>query len=317
MFAYGDVDGKQYNAKLQHPLGVAYNEVTGEVAVADTYNHKIKLINDTNSIETLAIKWKDGTDPARFYEPSSLCFSDTGRYLLVSDTNNHRIIRIDMKTLEAEPFPLNFGKLKDNSSSSNTTVLDGGGGGGGQKKSSSSLMAKDYHRGSCNLFKSLQLSRCKQLTIQLDVLLADNLRFTEDAPQKWSLNATNSAFKSLLTHGELDNNGRVILQLQCIGKDDYSNRIMMKPLMVTSSDDDQPPKSMELGDKRNADNDYLKLEFCLSLCDDKCCLMKRFNLILQDDDEKKNVDKGNDTTPTNKRQEKFNIEISANSIKCT
>lgn len=39
LFAYGDVDGKGIDAKLQHPLGVA---TIGElIYVADSYNHKV------------------------------------------------------------------------------------------------------------------------------------------------------------------------------------------------------------------------------------------------------------------------------------
>lgn len=39
LFAYGDVDGKGIDAKLQHPLGVA---AVGEfIYVTDSYNHKV------------------------------------------------------------------------------------------------------------------------------------------------------------------------------------------------------------------------------------------------------------------------------------
>lgn len=39
LFAYGDVDGKGIDAKLQHPLGVA--AIGESVYVADSYNHKV------------------------------------------------------------------------------------------------------------------------------------------------------------------------------------------------------------------------------------------------------------------------------------
>lgn len=256
---------------------MAYNPVTDEVAVADTYNHKIKIINnETSSIATLTIKWNEGCvgscSPSNFYEPSSLCFNDNGRYLLVSDTNNHRIIRIDMKTHQAEPFPLRFGHLKK----SNATVTDG---------IDNGFITKSRNN-SCNLLKVLQLSTCKLLTIQISFVLCDDLRFTTDAPQKWTLNATNSALKSSVTHGQLSN-GKLTLQLQRIDKEELRNNMEM-----------------------NNDNDHLILEFCLSLCDDACCLMKRFVLLLQDDIEKRsNILQG-------KRQEKFDIEITKNNIKC-
>ena len=40
LFAYGDVDGKGIDAKLQHPLGVAVQDES-TVIVADSYNHKV------------------------------------------------------------------------------------------------------------------------------------------------------------------------------------------------------------------------------------------------------------------------------------
>ena len=43
LFAYGDVDGKGRDARLQHPLGVAWNERDGLLYVADSYNHKASL----------------------------------------------------------------------------------------------------------------------------------------------------------------------------------------------------------------------------------------------------------------------------------
>ena len=41
LFAYGDVDSKGRDAKLQHPLGVAWSEQDHLLYVADSYNHKV------------------------------------------------------------------------------------------------------------------------------------------------------------------------------------------------------------------------------------------------------------------------------------
>lgn len=41
LFAYGDQDGKGRDARLQHPLGVAWSQREGVVYVADSYNHKV------------------------------------------------------------------------------------------------------------------------------------------------------------------------------------------------------------------------------------------------------------------------------------
>lgn len=41
LFAFGDVDGKGVDAKLQHPLGVAWASEQNLLYVADSYNHKV------------------------------------------------------------------------------------------------------------------------------------------------------------------------------------------------------------------------------------------------------------------------------------
>lgn len=43
LFAYGDSDGKGRDARLQHPLGVAWSEREKVIYVADSYNHKVSL----------------------------------------------------------------------------------------------------------------------------------------------------------------------------------------------------------------------------------------------------------------------------------
>lgn len=45
LHAFGDIDGEGTDAKLQHPLGVNFIQERGILLVADTYNHKIKLID--------------------------------------------------------------------------------------------------------------------------------------------------------------------------------------------------------------------------------------------------------------------------------
>ncbi|HHT9116015.1 MAG TPA: hypothetical protein ACFYEL_06050, partial [Candidatus Wunengus californicus] len=100
LFVFGDVDGKGEEVRLQHPLGVTnYN---GLVYVADTYNHKIKIVNpsDTTCI-TFAGDGQpgfvDGKEP-RFYEPGGLSFANNKLY--IADTNNHAIRVVDIKTKE-------------------------------------------------------------------------------------------------------------------------------------------------------------------------------------------------------------------------
>lgn len=98
LFQYGDHDGTQDNVRLQHPLGVAFHE--GKVYLADTYNHKIKVLDPNLRLcKTLcgenSCGHADGNN-ARFFEPSGLTFLNGKMY--ITDTNNHAIRVYDTDT---------------------------------------------------------------------------------------------------------------------------------------------------------------------------------------------------------------------------
>jgi len=45
LFAYGDEDDVGIKAKFQHPMGVHFIRHKNVVLVADTFNHKIKVVD--------------------------------------------------------------------------------------------------------------------------------------------------------------------------------------------------------------------------------------------------------------------------------
>lgn len=99
LFTFGDVDGPAAKARFQHPLGVTFH--AGRIYVADTYNHKIRVVDPSDgTTRTLAGTGQAGhaDRPAAFFEPSGLAVA-AGK-LFVADTNNHRIRAIDLKTLQ-------------------------------------------------------------------------------------------------------------------------------------------------------------------------------------------------------------------------
>lgn len=102
LFEFGDVDGGFEKAQLQHPLAVAYHE--GRLYVADSYNHKIKVMDlAKGTIATWAGGGKPGSKDGRgaaaeFREPSGLAI--LGGKLYVADTNNHAIRACDLATAE-------------------------------------------------------------------------------------------------------------------------------------------------------------------------------------------------------------------------
>lgn len=102
LFDFGDVDGTGDEVRLQHPLGVVYQD--GLLYVADTYNSKIKRINPETRVSAAFLGgavagWQDGAgQEALFDEPGGLSVSD-GR-LYIADTNNHVIRVADIETRE-------------------------------------------------------------------------------------------------------------------------------------------------------------------------------------------------------------------------
>jgi streptogramin lyase len=101
LFGFGDVDGQGFDVRLQHCLGVEYAQ--NNLWIADTYNHKIKLVNPhTGNCQTVlgdgSLGLQDGQGKnTRFSEPSGL--SVMGSLLFIADTNNHAIRRVDLDTL--------------------------------------------------------------------------------------------------------------------------------------------------------------------------------------------------------------------------
>lgn len=98
LFDFGDKDGAGDDVRLQHPLGVEWHE--GRLVVADTYNHKLKLIDPgTRTCAT----WLGTGEPGHvdgeaplFHEPSGI--SASGALLYVADTNSHAIRVVDTGT---------------------------------------------------------------------------------------------------------------------------------------------------------------------------------------------------------------------------
>lgn len=100
LWVFGDVDGKGDDVRLQHPLGIEIYD--GKVLVADTYNHKIKLLDpNKRTVKTFIGTGKSGQNDGKnptFYEPGGISLA--GDKLFVADTNNQAIRVINLKTKE-------------------------------------------------------------------------------------------------------------------------------------------------------------------------------------------------------------------------
>jgi DNA-binding beta-propeller fold protein YncE len=95
LFAFGDQDGPGESALLQHASGLALEE--NMLYVADTYNHKIKLLDPVKGeVETLIGSGQPGMADGSFasamlFEPEGVQVQNGKVY--IADTNNH-VIRV-------------------------------------------------------------------------------------------------------------------------------------------------------------------------------------------------------------------------------
>ncbi|WCB92027.1 Thiol-disulfide oxidoreductase ResA [Baekduia alba] len=97
LFAWGDDDGDGERARLQHPLGLSLGR-GGELYVADTFNDLIRVWRGSH-LWTVPVEG--------FAEPGGIAALPDGR-LLVADTGNHRVVRVD--PLRARAVTLDVGR---------------------------------------------------------------------------------------------------------------------------------------------------------------------------------------------------------------
>lgn len=97
LFEYGDRDARGTEARLQHPLGIAYDQCRRCVWLADTFNHKIKKIDlESNLVSSMTVAGLD--------EPGGI--SLWGDELWIANTNQHAIGRLDLVSGNWEPLEL-------------------------------------------------------------------------------------------------------------------------------------------------------------------------------------------------------------------
>jgi len=103
LFAFGNVDGVGNQARFQHPLGIAIFD--DSLFVADSYNHALRQIQlNTENVSTVAGSGTAGNaiEPLQLSEPGGLSVS--GSSLYIADTNNHRIVVMDLNTKQSRLF---------------------------------------------------------------------------------------------------------------------------------------------------------------------------------------------------------------------
>ncbi|XP_069981608.1 NHL repeat-containing protein 2-like [Penaeus vannamei] len=171
LFAYGDVDGKGIDAKLQHPLGVA---TIGElIYVADSYNHK----QPSHILTTIS----SGSNEEKFNEPGGLCASEDGSSLYIADTNNHAIKVLSLKDNSVKQLRV---RLTDEADSSSQDVID--------PKSALEEVVKMVLGG-----------HETQVVLRLVLALPEGAELNKGAPNKWTITTTNQQISLPSSQGQL------------------------------------------------------------------------------------------------------------------
>ncbi|XP_027145140.1 NHL repeat-containing protein 2 isoform X2 [Larimichthys crocea] len=183
LFAFGDVDGKGVDAKLQHPLGVAWAPEQSLLYVADSYNHKIKVVDPkTKQCSTLAGTRDAGDtlgpefDKSCFSEPGGICVGDGGKLLYLADTNNHQVKVLDLATKTVSLFPISM-DCTDSVPS---------------QPSGPAKAPKLPKSAAKNEMPPVAVSAGQTLNMSLTLSLPEGTKLTEEAPSCWALSAEGS-----------------------------------------------------------------------------------------------------------------------------
>ncbi len=92
-------DGPGAQAQFNGPMGVAVDEATGKLYVADSYNDRLRVIDAAGNVSTLAggerPGWQDGPGAQARFDTPTLLLALPGGALLVADSGNLALRKLD------------------------------------------------------------------------------------------------------------------------------------------------------------------------------------------------------------------------------
>ena len=181
LFAFGDEDGIGEQARMQHVLGVQWWPKEKKVIVADTYNHRLKLLDPkTGEVRRWVGSGKPGLRDgngldAQLSEPSGFALGPQAKRLFVADTNNHSIRVVDLESLDV------------------TTLKLTGVPKAGEPVAPRSLRLADLPGTPTIRTEPLRLAKGKDGTLTLSLTLPAGHHFTEDAGSRWQVIASDNS----------------------------------------------------------------------------------------------------------------------------
>ena len=175
LFAFGDKDGIGEQARMQHVLGVQWWAKERKVIVADTYNHRLKLLDPkTGEVKRWVGSGKPGLRDGngldtQLSEPSGFALGPQAKRLFVADTNNHAVRVVDLGSLDI------------------TTLKLSGVPAAGEPVAPRSLRLADLPGTPTIRTEPLRLAKGKTGTLTLSLKLPPNHHFTADAGSRWQV----------------------------------------------------------------------------------------------------------------------------------
>ena len=175
LFAFGDKDGIGEQARMQHVLGVQWWGKKKKVIVADTYNHRLKLLDPkTGGVKRWVGSGKPGLRDgngldAQFSEPAGFALGPQAKRLFVADTNNHAIRVVDLGSLIVSTLKL-------------TGVPDAR-----EPVAPRSLRLADLPGTPTVRTEPLRLARGQVGTLRLSLKLPASHHFTDNAGSRWQV----------------------------------------------------------------------------------------------------------------------------------
>ena len=104
-YGFGGDNGPAVNAMLNNPAGIAVHSTSGHVYIADTFNHRIRMVNGTSGI-IITVAGTGGygysgqggpATSALLNRPSGVCLDSRGN-MFISDTGNFRLRMVSKMT---------------------------------------------------------------------------------------------------------------------------------------------------------------------------------------------------------------------------
>jgi hypothetical protein len=199
LFCFGDQDSAETSgkdARFQHPLGVAWSPNHSLLFVADSYNHKIKVV-DVPSGKTKTVYGGDNEQRSNSEFGGLCCFQSDAReeMLLVADTNQHRLLVGKLNKLESKldlrPFIIKTKATQEVAS----RVLPKKDSADKTETEVSNVEPKKEVQDNREWLEKKTLKLGGQLGLNFDVLLEKGVKLNPEAPQKLSYKVVQQSTK--------------------------------------------------------------------------------------------------------------------------